>query len=629
MKRLESKYILAHPARRPLRIFASDPMLARTPGNRIVIEIPNEPLKRGPVGSRFEVIDYDGPQDCFYPPVDLDDPDILMQNGLEPTESDPRFHQQMVYAVAMRTLENFERALGRRLTFTQRSHGRTRLRLLPHAFHGANAYYDPKLMAILFGYFLADRRDPGPNLPGQTVFACLSHDIIVHELTHAVVDRLRRFFMEPSNPDVLAFHEGFSDIVALFQHFTYQEFLRDQIQKTRGDIRAGGILVELARQFGYATGAHQALRSALGQDKNGQKKRLSPSIVEAHERGAILVAAVFDAFTTTYQNRIRDLIRIATGGTGTLPQGDLHPDLVNRIAAEASRLAQSVLTMCIRAFDYLPPVDVTFGDYLRALVTADYELQPGDETGLRSATIEAFRDRGIYPEKVASLAEESLIWPGAPKDIPVLAYEKMQWANEIALAATAYSLDPFEMPEEDQADLPGMRSFLGKGGTDYGGFSSDDERELKSDLASGLWAYAQGQAKRLFLDVSKDIAVSGFHTVFRVGPGGQLLTELVVQFMQQDPTMTDELGGIPFRGGTTIVAGTDGRIRYIIAKPLPAAGMDAAARKNAEDRLKLQRAYLVATDFADAQLAYGDDAYYGQRARLRMRIASLHQGVSS
>jgi len=117
---------------------------------------------------------------------------------------------------------------------------------------------------------------------------------------------------------------------------------------------------------------------------------------------------------------------------------------------------------------------------------------------LRSATIEAFRDRGILPREGSLPAEESLIWPGAPKDIPVLAYEKMQWANEIALAATAYSLDPFEMPEEDQADLPGMRSFLGKGGTDYGGFSSDDERELKSDLASGLWPTPKARRNACF-----------------------------------------------------------------------------------------------------------------------------------
>lgn len=83
---------------------------------------------------------------------------------------------------------------------------------------------------------------------------------------------------------------------------------------------------------------------------------------------------------------------------------------MNRIAQEASRTAQTVLNMCIRAFEYLPPIDITFGDYLRALVTADFELSPSDEIGLRANMIEAFRARGIYPDNVASLAEESLRW---------------------------------------------------------------------------------------------------------------------------------------------------------------------------------------------------------------------------
>ena len=460
MERTKSKYITAQPARRPLRIFASDPVQARTPGNRITIEIPNENVEVGPVGSRFAVIDYDGAQDCFYPPVDLNDQNILMQNGLEPTESDPRFHQQMVYAVAMRTLENFERALGRPLKFYKKGTG-YQLRLFPHAFHGANAYYDPDLNAILFGYFCADQKDPGQNLPGQIVFTCLSHDIIVHELTHAVVDRLRNHFIEPTNRDVLAFHEGFADIVALFQHFTFQEFLRDEIQKTHGDIRGGERLVELAQQFGYATGTNQALRSAINTDSDRKPKRLSPAILEVHERGAILVAAVFEAFFNTYQQRTHDLLRIATSGTGTLAAGDMHPDLVNRLAIEASRTAQAVLNMCIRAFDYLPPVDITFGDYLRALVTADYELQPGDESGLRGAMIEAFRVRGIYPENVASLAEESLIWEEAADNLPPFDPTKIRWANEIYRASTAFSLNPSNVDN------------------DWGGFSSDDERELK------------------------------------------------------------------------------------------------------------------------------------------------------
>ena len=40
---------------------------------------------------------------------------------------------------------------------------------------------------LQFGYFHADEKNPGRNLPGQTVFTCLSHDIVVHEATHALV----------------------------------------------------------------------------------------------------------------------------------------------------------------------------------------------------------------------------------------------------------------------------------------------------------------------------------------------------------------------------------------------------------------------------------------------------------
>ena len=76
--------------------------------------------------------------------------------------------------------------------------------------------------------------DPGDNLPGQTVFTCLSHDIVAHETTHALLDGMHRHFTEPTNPDVPAFHEAFADIVALFQHFTYKDVLLDTIQRTGG-----------------------------------------------------------------------------------------------------------------------------------------------------------------------------------------------------------------------------------------------------------------------------------------------------------------------------------------------------------------------------------------------------------
>ena len=152
-----------------------------------------------------------------------------MTSGLDPSESDPRFHQQMVYAVARCVLENFDVALARRLRFKKGK----RLRIFPHSMAVANAFYEPRLTALLFGYFKTSADNPAAGIPGQTVFTCRSHDIIAHETTHALVDRLRPMYRNATNVDVAAFHEGFSDIVAIFQHFSFPGILRDTIRALR------------------------------------------------------------------------------------------------------------------------------------------------------------------------------------------------------------------------------------------------------------------------------------------------------------------------------------------------------------------------------------------------------------
>ncbi|HEV8435524.1 MAG TPA: hypothetical protein VGR95_19100 [Thermoanaerobaculia bacterium] len=608
MKRIYSSYVQSAPVRRPLKIFASDPMVGTTAPRRISIEVANEPnMVPGPSGERIEVMDYDGAHDRFYPPLDLNERAVLMQNGLDPTESDPRFHQQMVYAVASKTLENFDFALGRQLSLRRR--GRPKLRLFPHAFHGANAFYAPDLHAILFGYFRADRENPGQNMPGQNIFTCLSHDIIAHETTHAIVHRLRRYFLEPSNRDVLAFHEGFSDLVALFQHFSYRDLLRDEIQKVRTDIRRDGMLVRMAQQFGEATGMGRELRSALGK----QVSRLDNSIVEPHRRGSILVAAVFDAFFSIYQRRIADLIRIATGGTGNLPDGDLHPDLVSRVSEEASRTAQTVLVMCIRAFDYLPPVDITFGDYLRALVTADYELLPQDDLGRRAAVIGAFRNRGIYPRSVPSLAEESLLWEENPGNVQDLPMETADLQRVLLVSASNVSR---QVPTSKSS----TKKFMAEENVSDEGVELEINKEVVKILHT--WATQPENMAALSLSPAHKVEVHGFHPVYRVASDGKLLIELVAHFAQQDRTTTEEFGGIPFRGGTTIVASVDGQVRYVIAKPIATTNRDGEA----EARLHELRTYLRELDGADPLLPYGGPTYTANRMKLRMNLAALHGG---
>lgn len=614
----ENTSSMDHPKRRPLKIYASDPMTGRNLGNRARVDVENEKLWPGPLGERLMVVDFNASTGCYYPPVNLDDPSLLMQGGLDPTESDPRFHQQMVYAVAMRTLENFDRALGRRVFLNKR--GRP-LRIFPHAFYGANAYFDEKLHAILFGYFRADTSDAGENLPGQTVFTCLSHDIIAHEMTHAIVNRLRKNFLEPSNADVLAFHEGFSDLVALFQHFSFVDVVKNQILKTGCDLSKATELLGLANQFGHAIASGRALRSALGD----RTMRLSDDITEPHARGAILVAAVFDGFIRVYERRTADLVRLA--GAANMDPGSLPADLVNRLAGEAARIAQSMLTMCIRAFDYMPPVDVNFGDFLRAIVTADVELSPDDETGQRAALIEGFRLRGIYPRGVTSLAEESLAWDPADPSLPPLDWNAKELlsvivdaANKVSVGSTRQastaSMDPSEAAK--MAPSPSARQF-----DEDEAVSAPTIRRPVSSLSAQLQVYAKRNATKLMLDSGQPIHALGVHPVFRVAPSGRLVIELVAQ-VDQELKGSSEYGGLQPRGGATLIVSFDGTVKYVVAKPLPGANLPADQKERATARLARQAEFVAQSDLRDPMTVYMTDDEYAKRAIVRGRMSTLH-----
>jgi hypothetical protein len=418
-----SKRKLRNPPKpkRRLRAYALDPSigkrLASIAVNETVLQVEwEEGLKPGPVGEYLEVVDVDPATNKVYEPVDLNEPKLLAQDGWHPSEGNPQFHQQMVYAVAMTTIDNFEKALGRKVLWAPDRNwdpgrrdlsGVRRLRLYPHALRTDNAYYSPEKKALLFGYFQSNAVEGDPTPSGSVVFTCLSSDIIAHEMTHALLDGLHRRYEEASNPDVLAFHEGFADIVALFQHFTMPELVRFEIDRARGDLLKDGLLGGLAKQFGEASGQRAPLRNYVHADP---KVLHYPDIIDVHDRGSILVYAVYDAFRMIAEERTRDLLRLATGGSGVLAPGALHPDLVERLTVETCKAARHVCRMCIRALDYCPPVDITFGDYLRALITSDLEFVANDYYHYRTAVIEAFRKWNILPSDMKTVAEETLAW---------------------------------------------------------------------------------------------------------------------------------------------------------------------------------------------------------------------------
>lgn len=572
------------PERRPLRIFAFDPMLARAGDHRVTIEIPYRTIERQErtfFDDRLEIIDYDAATKRYYRAVDLSNDEIAMTHGLEPLEQDPQFHQQMVYAVASKVLENFDRALGRRLRFR----GGERLRLMPHAFQARNAYFDQELNAVLFGYFSADEDDPGANLPGQMIFTCLSHDIIAHEVAHAALSRLHGHYNEPTSPQVPALHEAFADIVALFQRLTFHEVVAPALRETRGVLLdPDSRLLEIGAQFGSASGKGGPLRRIAGKPDPALFARTR----EPHELGWILVSAVFEGFASTYTRRTRDLLRIASGGSGRLPEGELHPDLVNRLAWECVRTAQTVLSMCIRATDYLPPVDPTFSDFLRAMVTADFELNRADDSGLRADMIEAFRLRGIRPEAVGSLSVPSLLLQPedltkTPRDAELadivgkLAVFGAQDLGRNTIAPATRST----RKRKPARKMTTFKEFIAQQNTALSEYApaapgevtlrtdEDEEDDVLREIAVslGAWAKKEASRQRLKLDPSLAVAVRGFHPVHRIAASGELLVEMIVHFVQTKREPEGDLGGLKVRAGVTMIANIDGYIRYVICKP--------------------------------------------------------------
>ncbi len=647
------------PAYRYLRGYALDPGFSTrldTVGmNSALYRVRFETLARGPVGEYVEVVDFDPASGCWYDPVDLSDERVAAQQGLHPSEGDPQFHQQFVYTVAMKTIAHFERALGRKVIWrTQRRESTAtggskseleyvqRLRIHPHAIRDANAYYDPGRVALLFGYFSAADQLVGSNYPGGIVFTCLSPDIIAHEVAHALLDSVHHRYMEDTNKDVGAFHEGFADIVALLSRFTFRELVEQQLFASAGRMDRYTLFGELATQFGEAIeGYRGALRSAIGEwtDEGWKARKPEPSdygsLVEAHDLGALLVATVFDAFQRVYQYRTADLLRIATNGTGRLPEGSISHDLVRRLAAEAADIAEHLLHICIRALDYCPPVDITFGNYLRALVTADMDIAPEDEQGYRVALIEAFRARGIFPDRVRTMSPESLRWapPRLHKEEAAFFRRNLRQLGEnIRKLASA---NDREMIHDLSKKLQGtwQTMLMAK--------VKSDEKDLRERFLNemGLTGapvkdlFGKGSAKKhglRFLDhrgkvlgenAVVPIEVHAIRPVFRAGREGRQIEQVLIMATQ---TVRVELKGhrgenaVVFRGGSTLILpmnGLDDDKDYNI---------ELAVLKNVRswERFQKQLRYM---DHGDEARLHARSTYAGTGHSRTISLSKLHQ----
>lgn len=407
------------PNTRTLTAIAQDPSI-KFRGKILTTEltIPAEDLLPGPCGYRVNVIDYDSTTNTLYEPMAYGeqdsrgkyvDPFADKPNGrASPTRrvrhdrgliENPKFHAQNVYAIAMRTLAQFEFALGRRCAWGSDGH---QIHIAPHAFADANAFYSRSDRGIFFGYF--------PGADGKVVYTCLAHDVVAHETTHALLDGLRWRYMEPSMPEQAGFHEGFADIVALLSVFSLPDVVDaglDLASGGRGHLIASSLLAAeplkqsflfgLAEEMGRELSALRgnALRRSveLPPGKPYMSAERYPEFAEPHRRGELLVAAFMNSFLDIWLARLSKIGPIANGKKDR-----------SIVRDEGARAAGHLLTMAIRAIDYCPPTDITFSDYLSALLTIDREVVPDDdEYHYRAVLLKNFKAYDIQPDADADI----------------------------------------------------------------------------------------------------------------------------------------------------------------------------------------------------------------------------------
>ena len=146
------------------------------------------------------------------------------------------------------------------------------------------------------------------------------------------------------------------------------------------------MLLGLADQMGSELSGvrGQALRNSVELTR-GKNYASMPEFQEPHRRGELIVAAMMNAFLDIWLARLEKV--------GFLQSGKKDKSLV---VEQAAQVANHLLTMAIRAIDYCPPVDLTFSDYLSALLTIDREVVPDDtKYGYREALLDNFRAYGI------------------------------------------------------------------------------------------------------------------------------------------------------------------------------------------------------------------------------------------
>lgn len=353
----------------------------------------------GPVSSRLAVLDLDSKSQRLRrgarfrapaagAPGTYDVPDEL---DFESSE----FIQVSVFATVLRTMGMFEEAdtLGRPLRW---AFGAPQLLIVPRAGEWPNAFYDRDSHSLQFFHFpsKSDQNDL------KTVYTSLSHDIVAHEAGHAILDGIARDLYSAISPQSLALHEAIADLTALTMAFRSASVRETVLRETRGSIRDSTAFTRLAEEFGAALDPDRRrfyLRNVLNDRKLGDA---DVDETEPHDLCEVLTGALYTVMVKLHEYHKRRLAE-SRGSSEQAASG-----------AALFVAAEQFQRMVFRALDYLPPGEISFADYGRAIIASDQAAHPGSGFG-RDWIREEFVRRGIVP------SPDALAVPG-PRMEPAL-----------------------------------------------------------------------------------------------------------------------------------------------------------------------------------------------------------------
>jgi hypothetical protein len=349
----------------------------------------------GPISRRVAVLDFDTATGALLPGARFIRPTRRGKAGSyevrQPDDLQARdFNQVSVFGTVLHTMAMYEEddTLGRRVSW---AFGAPQLLVVPRAGIMANAFYERDSHSLQF-FSLAAGTAAG------VIHSSLSHDIVSHETGHAVLDGVAPGLYDAVTPQSLALHEAVADLTQMVMSARSRILRKTVLDRTGGSIKDVTAFTAVAEAFGRGCdpqGRQGFLRLLLNDrtldpdDHSISARDGRPNLVsraEPHDLSEVLTGALYTVMVQVHEARKRAI---------------MEAENTTEFSASGKALfiaAEQFKRMAFRALDYLPPGEVSFADYGRAIIAADQASHPDSAEG-RERIREEFAKRHMAPSK--------------------------------------------------------------------------------------------------------------------------------------------------------------------------------------------------------------------------------------